>query len=101
MCFVCNKFTSEVEALRLDKANFSSNDLGRLDASSTGNIGVVLLCLKLPLSLFHANAEDEEGNDEDADENDADKYSSLSMLAIFTTTLTVIKSKKLFRKPYS
>ena len=96
-----NKFASEVEALRRDKTNSSSNNLVRLEGSSHRNLDVVLPCLKQPLSLFHANAEDEEGNDEDADENDADKYSSLSMLAIFTTTLTVIKSKKLFRKPYS
>ena len=83
-----------------------------------------------PLSLFHANAEEKEGNDEDADENDANQYdhdvnsqsdgyesaedgdvcdgkdfdqmcSRLSMLAIFTITLTDIKLKKLFRRPYA
>ena len=31
---------------------------------------------KTAFSLFHANAEEEEGNDEDADENDADQYDS-------------------------
>ena len=71
-----NKFATEVEALRRDKANSSSNNLVRFDASSPINVDVVLPCLKQPLSLFHANAEEEEGNDEDADENHADQFDS-------------------------
>ena len=69
-----NKFASEVEALRRDKANSSSNNLVRLEGSSPRNVDVVLPCLKQPLSLFHANAEEEEENDKDAHENDADQY---------------------------
>ena len=46
----------------------------RLDVSSPGNVKVVLPSLKQPLSLFHANAEEEEGNDSDEDENDGDQY---------------------------
>ena len=61
-----NKFASEVEALRRDKANSSSNNLVRLEGSSPRNVDVVLPCLKQPLSLFHANAEEEEENDKDA-----------------------------------
>ena len=50
------------------------NNLVRLDTSSPSNVDVVFPCLIQPLSLFHAHAEEEEGNDEDADENDADQY---------------------------
>ena len=75
MCFVCreNEFASEVEALRRDKANSSSNNLVRLDASSPSNVDVVLSCLKQHLSSFHANAQKEEENDKDAHEIDADQ----------------------------
>ena len=69
-----NKFASEVEALCRDKANSSSHNSVRLDASSPRNVDVVLPCLKQPLSLFHANAEEEEENDKDAHKNDADQY---------------------------
>ena len=47
-----------------------------LDTSSPSNVNVVLPCLKQPLSLFHANAEEEEGNDKDGDESDADQHDS-------------------------
>ena len=45
-----------------------------MDSSSHRNVDVVLRSLKQPLSLFHANAEEEEENDKNADENDADQY---------------------------
>ena len=70
-----NEFANEVEVLGLEKANSSLNDLVRLDASSSSNLNVVLPCLKQPLLLFHADAEEEEGNDEDADENGGDQWS--------------------------
>ena len=46
-----------------------------MDSRSPSNVDVASPCLKQPLSLFHANAEDseEEGNDEDADESNADQ----------------------------
>ena len=44
-----------------------------LDASSPSNVNVVLPCLRQPLSLVHANAEEEKENDKDAHENDADQ----------------------------